>query len=156
MPPIFTTDEGVPLDKDVIVSEKKFTIGFYEFLNESGEQKIIHSELVNGGFQLFFTVPEKKTLYITNASISAGWIGDTGGEEVRLRIGNPNAENFLMEIFPRGDLPLGGNDTQNVAQTFTIPFKVESGGELFHDNASNADSSIIVIGFLIDKKISFI
>jgi len=147
---------GVPLTKDVIATRKIFFIGFYEFLRESGQHVFIHNDKTDAVEQTIYTVPDNKTLYITNASISGGWAGDTGGEHCKLAIQNVAAELIIVDIFPKEGLGAGSNDSAVNSQSFNIPIKLEAGEKLRHDNASNSASSVIVIGFLVDKKISFI
>jgi len=142
MPPFSGSD--VPLEEDILkkTGKREFFPSFLEFAADTKTQ-IIESGTATG---VLFTVPERQTLFITEAFLGGGATGNNVGS---LGI-DINGSFFLAAA-------VGQNGTANAALNFRKPIKAESGSIITLTDTSASGLAELVggfSGFLVDKKIS--
>ncbi len=146
MPPF--TGSDVPLEEDILKKKVEFIQTWIEFAAQNFEQ-VIESANVTVNINNFFTVPDKKTLYITSAFINAfATVGLAAKAACNFQVLNDPETKILACIID------GTITSQNISINFPMPLKFESGIILQIGVDSNMDAIVGFHGFLVDKLIS--
>jgi len=136
-----------PLTEDILRKKPPFIFGYYEWLSVQGERIMESSDSATTN-DVMFTVPERKTLYITGC--------DIGGSVTVLGVGGTAAIFMFVE---QSDQMLVGSKTNVInlsmgnSQSFPIPLKVEEGERIITSGQGTFRLLAKFHGFLIDKRI---
>lgn len=126
-----------PLEKDLFVPNKKYTFGFYEWLNTLGER--VTQRILAGATT--YTVPAGKTFFLT---FLGGNYNNASGQNVYVYINSFSRQTTLFDIYdtavgifsqPYNPLPIKLNSSEGI----TI------GG--------SGQGTAWIVGFLVDNKV---
>lgn len=145
-------ESNVVLTEDVIKKDpREFIKSWVEWASDNEELILKSRNRIASGDTTLYTVPENKTLYITNAycSISCN-SGAPSFRKVIIFIDSLNGENAqIITSYIYGG---GTNNTNQLS--YSMPIKVESGSIIVLDTGSNSSVSGGFVGFLVAKKVS--
>ena len=150
--------EDVVLKKDIIRRDRDFLPTESEWHARHTEQIFrsgVHSE--SSGSTTIFTVPDKKTFFITYICLSIVNEGTVGNnfESGQLAIGSVIGTNSTRIANVYCSDQSGNFNEANIATNLSHPIKVES-GETINVSSSGTDSQAraVVIGWLERKEIT--
>ena len=135
----------VPLEEDLIKKPIEFVKTWVEW-NAINSLQIIK---FRGTAGTMYTVPEKKTLYITSAFIGTRDDSAVSGGTAAIFIGGTNDRIINISTTP---VTLEGINTMNMV--YPMPIKVEGGQTVEFSLSAGISSGAGFQGFEIDKRIS--
>lgn len=142
----------VPLEEDLIKKKIEFVKSWVEFAADNFERVLQKTTASTG---TFFTVPDRKTLYITSAWIAFSDLaaGATSNSEYVLSIGSASS---AVSAFLSLSKPNVNEDNGAISSTYPMPIKVESDQVVRLTGGTSAAHQITAgfTGFLVDKRIS--
>jgi len=145
----------VPLEEDILIEKKPFSPTFQEWAADGNvEQVIIFNNKVNATEETIHTVGAAETLFITSMQMSLSYLGDPGGERALIKINSGASGREILVLQANDGVGVSDFGNANTSITFNMPLKVSSGSLIRHDNPTNGQSTIIIIGFVLPHKIS--
>lgn len=140
----------VPLEEDLIKKPIEFVKSWVEWAADNEEQ-VVRSGVSLTGIVTIFTVPDKKTLYVTSAFLSHVFDGNavtgTSGSLTLSTVGSILRIRIILGTVSFGSL----------AVSFPMPLKLQSGQAITitgGDAGGTGAASGGFTGFLIPKRIS--
>jgi len=131
---------GVPIEKDILPTEREFFPTYYEHLFKGAKQIIKDDILIGGGTSTMYTVPLNHELYISSAHLSA--------ESTGVKIASINLSDGVVLLRTY----VFTNSAQNMSISYPIPLKIEENTVI---TLRGTDASIDCLGgftgFLVKK-----